>query len=283
MRALLVLLVACTPADAGPEYHGAAATLSGVTPSTTGLDLLDCTSVEDCNRSLAEGTQTLTDGATVNWDVSLGRHALLTVAGNRTLANPTNLQAGEEYDLTVTMDSTGNRVFTFGSTFSRAAQYKQAPNAVSTIVWRYDGTKLRVVSESKPTSYSIVGLQDTNMAAGETVPFGTPAVSRYIAADTSAYTEYRITCTKTVAGATNAVAGWQYSSDNTTFKYLDNTASGSGPGTNLTCPLVSTGPYVSSWAAMHADSIGTARTLRGVAYLGDGVADPAYSLGVELR
>ena len=58
---------------------------------------------------------TLTDGATVTPDFSLGNNFTLTLGGNRTLANPTNLTAGQSGIILVLQDGTGSRTLSFGS------------------------------------------------------------------------------------------------------------------------------------------------------------------------
>jgi hypothetical protein len=60
--------------------------------------------------------QTLTDGATVNWDVSLGQVASLTLGGNRTIANPTNMKVAT-YILYLVQDATGSRTVTWGTNY----------------------------------------------------------------------------------------------------------------------------------------------------------------------
>jgi len=60
--------------------------------------------------------QTLTDGATINWDVSQGQIATVTLGGNRTIAAPTNLKV-TTYILHVIQDSTGSRTLTWNSIF----------------------------------------------------------------------------------------------------------------------------------------------------------------------
>lgn len=62
-------------------------------------------------------TQQLTDAASINWDMSLGGFAYVTLAGNRTLSNPTNVRAGARYTLKVIQDATGNRTMTFDTNF----------------------------------------------------------------------------------------------------------------------------------------------------------------------
>lgn len=61
--------------------------------------------------------QTLTDGATVNWDVALGYNAYLTLGGNRTMAAPTNMQDGMPYQLFIVQDATGSRTLSWNTIF----------------------------------------------------------------------------------------------------------------------------------------------------------------------
>lgn len=59
----------------------------------------------------------LTDGASISTDASLSNIFTVTLAGNRTLANPTNLVAGHVYTWIITQDATGSRTLGFGSFF----------------------------------------------------------------------------------------------------------------------------------------------------------------------
>ena len=57
----------------------------------------------------------LTDGATITPDFSLGNNYSVTLGGSRTLANPTNLTAGQSGVIVVTQDATGSRTLAYGS------------------------------------------------------------------------------------------------------------------------------------------------------------------------
>jgi hypothetical protein len=57
----------------------------------------------------------LTDGATITPDFALGNNFSVTLAGSRTLANPTNITAGQSGVIVVTQDATGSRTLAFGS------------------------------------------------------------------------------------------------------------------------------------------------------------------------
>ena len=57
----------------------------------------------------------LTDGATITPDFSIGNNYSVTLGGNRTLANPTNLTAGATGSIFISQDGTGSRTLSFGS------------------------------------------------------------------------------------------------------------------------------------------------------------------------
>lgn len=57
----------------------------------------------------------LTDGATITPDFSLANNFSVTLGGSRTLANPTNLVAGQSGVIKITQDGTGSRTLSYGS------------------------------------------------------------------------------------------------------------------------------------------------------------------------
>jgi hypothetical protein len=63
----------------------------------------------------------LTDGATINWDLSASNHFSVTLGGNRALANPTNIVAGVSGSIFVTQDGSGSRTLSYGSYLDFAA------------------------------------------------------------------------------------------------------------------------------------------------------------------
>jgi hypothetical protein len=58
---------------------------------------------------------TLTDGATITPDFANSNNFSVTLGGNRTLANPTNLVAGQSGCIWITQDGTGSRTLAYGS------------------------------------------------------------------------------------------------------------------------------------------------------------------------
>ena len=90
-------------------------------------------------------SQTLTDGATISWDTSLGQIATVTLAGNRTVAAPTNLKIGT-YLLHIYQDATGGRTLTWNSVFKWTAAVapplSSSANAHDVFTFVSDGTNL---------------------------------------------------------------------------------------------------------------------------------------------
>ena len=58
---------------------------------------------------------TLTDGATITPDFDANQNFSVTLGGNRTLANPTNIDAGQTGSIFVVQDGTGSRTLSFGT------------------------------------------------------------------------------------------------------------------------------------------------------------------------
>ena len=62
----------------------------------------------------------LTDAATITPDFDDNNNFSVTLGGNRTLANPSNITAGQSGVIVVTQDGTGSRTLSFGSNFKFA-------------------------------------------------------------------------------------------------------------------------------------------------------------------
>jgi hypothetical protein len=87
---------------------------------------------------------TLTDGATITWDVGSSPVAKVTLGGNRTLSAPTNSASGQFISLAVIQDGTGSRVLTWNSAYEFTGDV--APTLTTTaskadiFVFKYNGT-----------------------------------------------------------------------------------------------------------------------------------------------
>lgn len=79
----------------------------------------------------------LTDGATITPDFAVANNFSVTLGGNRTLANPSNLTAGQSGSIFITQDGTGSRTLAYGSYYDfiggTAPTLSTAANAVDRI------------------------------------------------------------------------------------------------------------------------------------------------------
>jgi len=58
---------------------------------------------------------TLTDGSTITPDMKSNTNFTVTLGGSRTLANPSNLVAGQSGSIFIVQDGTGSRTLAYGS------------------------------------------------------------------------------------------------------------------------------------------------------------------------
>jgi len=86
----------------------------------------------------------LTDGATVTPDFSASNFYSLTIGGNRTLANPTNIAAGQSGVIIITQDGTGGRTLAFGNYWKfpggTAPTLTTTAAAVDALAWYAEST-----------------------------------------------------------------------------------------------------------------------------------------------
>lgn len=106
----------------------------------TGADVTalgETTSSDQLEGRYAVEIATLTDGATITPDFGANQNFTVTLGGNRTLANPTNIVAGQTGSIFVVQDATGGRTLSFGSYFKfpagTAPTLSSAANAVDRI------------------------------------------------------------------------------------------------------------------------------------------------------
>jgi hypothetical protein len=127
------------------------AAVTGAKADSTSVALLG--TAQEYTRTHNFNATTLTDGATINWDLSQNQVASVTLGGNRTLANPTNKVDGAVYILIVKQDATGGRTLSFSSDYKFAGG--SAPTITTTaskadvMTFVCDGTNmLGVASQS---------------------------------------------------------------------------------------------------------------------------------------
>lgn len=69
-------------------------------------------------RAFPMASVALTDATTIATDASLGNYFRVTLGGNRTLGNPTNMVDGQKCIWELIQDGTGSRTITLGSAFA---------------------------------------------------------------------------------------------------------------------------------------------------------------------
>ena len=95
---------------------------------------------------------TLTDGATIDWDASINQVCKVTLAGNRTMAAPTNQVDGGFYHLTVIQDGSGLRTITWNAVFKfpldTAPTLTQTASEQDELTFRSNGTNMYLIGQS---------------------------------------------------------------------------------------------------------------------------------------
>jgi hypothetical protein len=98
---------------------------------------LAATSVEKhsfiVNGEALDDEYALTDGATINTDLSLAHNFRVTLGGNRTLANPTNPRSGQVYNWRIKQDGTGSRTLAYGNKFKFPGGAPVLSTAINTL------------------------------------------------------------------------------------------------------------------------------------------------------
>jgi hypothetical protein len=118
---------------------------------TTGSTLTVDGNLNDGMSWLPSG-QVLTDAVTITWDVAASHNAQVTLGGNRTLAAPTNLIAGQVYTLRVVQDGTGSRTLTWNAVFKwpsgTAPTLSTGAGKRDVFVFVTDGTNLYATAQA---------------------------------------------------------------------------------------------------------------------------------------
>ena len=80
----------------------------------------------------------LTDGATITPDFADSNNFSVTLGGNRTLANPSNIVAGQSGSFFITQDGTGSRLLSYGSYYDFAGGTAPTLSTTSGAIDRID-------------------------------------------------------------------------------------------------------------------------------------------------
>jgi hypothetical protein len=108
-----------------------------ITVPDASFTLAGTDSVQSFSAAQRAAISALTDGATITPDFAAANNYSVTLGGNRTLANPTNLVAGQSGSIFITQDGTGSRTLAYGSYYDfaggTAPTLSTAANAVDRI------------------------------------------------------------------------------------------------------------------------------------------------------
>ena len=131
-----VLTTTTNTANAANTTANAAATLTAVQTFTAG--------------QRGEVTA-LTDASSIATDLALSNNFSVTLAGNRTLANPTNTVAGQSGSIFITQDGTGSRTLAYGTNFKFVAGTAPTLSTAASSIDRIDyvvasATKIHAVA-----------------------------------------------------------------------------------------------------------------------------------------
>ena len=130
----------------------------GQQPNTKALTASDIADDLITSAKLNYTESTLTDQATVTWDASTQDVCKVTLAGNRTLAAPTNGTTGQFISILVIQDGTGSRTITWNAVYEFASD--TAPTLTTTaakgdvFVFRYNGSKWIEVGRNQALTLS---------------------------------------------------------------------------------------------------------------------------------
>lgn len=120
-----ILTVGVSAHDIGVPSDGTVTTPkiadAAVTPAKLDRAYAELAAAQSFTKAQRGAVVALSDGATITPDFSLGNNFSVTLGGNRTLANPSNLTAGQHGVIVITQDGTGSRTLAFGSNWKFAA------------------------------------------------------------------------------------------------------------------------------------------------------------------
>ena len=93
---------------------------SGALGFASYLLLSETTNGQTVTGGVRSNIVTLTDAANIAYDMDDGNNATVTLGGNRTLDNPSNITVGQSGSIFIVQDGTGSRTLSYGSAFDFA-------------------------------------------------------------------------------------------------------------------------------------------------------------------
>ena len=121
------------------------------TANTTANAAATLTAVQTFTAGQRGEVTALTDASSIATDLALSNNFSVTLAGNRTLANPTNTVAGQSGSIFITQDGTGSRTLAFGTNFKFVAGTAPTLSTAASSIDRIDyvvaeATKIHAVA-----------------------------------------------------------------------------------------------------------------------------------------
>ena len=102
------------------------------------VGLGETTSTDQLEGRYAVEIATLTDAATITPDFGANQNFTVTLGGNRTLANPTNVVVGQTGSIFLVQDGTGSRTLSFGTQYDFAGGTAPTISTTAAAVDRID-------------------------------------------------------------------------------------------------------------------------------------------------
>ena len=130
--------------DARAEINTTIGNVNSIITTFDGYTVTTTSEVQAYTKQQYATLNTLTDAASISWNLDDGQVSEVTLTANRALANPTNKQAGGTYILLVKQDATGSRTLSFGSEYKFSGgvtpSLTASANAVDIFTFISDGT-----------------------------------------------------------------------------------------------------------------------------------------------
>lgn len=111
---------------------------SALTTATAGTDYAGIDTAQTFTKGQRGEITALTDGATITPDLADSNNFSVTLGGNRTLANPSNIVAGQSGSFFISQDGTGSRTLAYGSYYDFAGGTAPTISTTASAVDRID-------------------------------------------------------------------------------------------------------------------------------------------------
>lgn len=112
--------------------------VKSIVSGSTVTGLGETTSSDQLEGRFAVEIATLTDAATITPDFGANQNFTVTLAGNRTLANPSNMVVGQTGSIFIVQDSTGSRTLSYGTSYDFAGGTAPTLTTTASAVDRID-------------------------------------------------------------------------------------------------------------------------------------------------